>query len=148
MRDGIDIEELISRPSQLGPPTIDVSLYDEDRALTEYVWRYYQNLLTAPEARAGLYLAGMTHDLAVASKGPQYARHLDEKFGAVTDQQIADALADGWDSLRTRTRDRLLRDCSDTVFINRCPQCRRVVRSPSAKQCHWCKHRWHGKTVP
>src|SRR5947207_3441591 len=116
----MDLEELLKRPRQLGPPTIDVSLYDEDAALTEYVWRYFKNLLTAPEARAGLYLSGMTHDAAIEAKGLQFAKYLDETFGAVTDQEIADALADGWDSLRKRTRDRILRDNADLV-INRCP---------------------------
>ncbi len=29
------------------------------------------------------------------------------------------------------------------ITVNRCPKCSRVVRTPSAKQCMWCKHDWH-----
>ena len=29
------------------------------------------------------------------------------------------------------------------AFVNRCPACNRVVRTPEAKQCFWCGHDWH-----
>jgi hypothetical protein len=39
---------------------------------------------------------------------------------------------------------RLLQDPATQTLINRCPRCHRIVRTPSAKQCLWCKHDWHG----
>jgi len=146
MDSGITFDELLSRPRQLGLPLCDVSLYDDEAAVVEYVWQHYQHLLTPAEARAGLYLRGMTRAVAIESKGVQFADWLDETFGAVTEQQISQALADGWDALRIRTTQRLLTERAEEIFVNRCPSCRRIVQSPLAKQCHWCKHNWRQKT--
>jgi hypothetical protein len=30
------------------------------------------------------------------------------------------------------------------VFVNRCPRCRWVVRTPQARQCFWCGFDWRG----
>jgi rRNA maturation endonuclease Nob1 len=27
--------------------------------------------------------------------------------------------------------------------INRCPACKRIVRTPRAQHCLWCGHDWH-----
>ena len=121
----------------------DPTHYNDDAVLTEYVLRHYDRYLTAAEGR-GICKTPLTHKAAVELKCLYFDQHLDERYGPVTDQEIADALADGRDSLRIRTRDRLLREYSDTIVINRCPQCKRIVRSPMSKQCQWCKHKWHG----
>lgn len=36
-----------------------------------------------------------------------------------------------------------LMEVPECIPINRCPACSRVVRTPIAKQCMWCKHDWH-----
>lgn len=38
---------------------------------------------------------------------------------------------------------RVLREHGDQVVLNRCPRCRRLPRTPRARQCPWCMHDWH-----
>jgi hypothetical protein len=54
------------------------------------------------------------------------------------------ALADGVEVFRRRVCRRVLAERGAEVFVNRCPTCRRVVRTPQARQCLWCGFDWHG----
>ena len=137
-RDNDDRFRLLHRP------TPDVSHYDDGTALTEYVWWHYKHLLTPAEARAGLYTIPCDRDAAIKAKGPQFADYLDRIHGPVEKSEVDLELRDGYAALYLRARDRILREHVDSVFINRCPSCRRIVRSPGARQCLWCKHDWHG----
>ena len=40
--------------------------------------------------------------------------------------------------------ERILRDLPSGISINRCPECRRVLRTPEAKLCLWCGHSQYG----
>lgn len=36
----------------------------------------------------------------------------------------------------------LIRDYKDKIFINDCPNCGKLARTPKAKQCRYCRHDW------
>lgn len=127
----------------LKPPTPNLSEYDDAAVLTEYVWRHYAQLLTAPEARAGIYTQPLDRETAVRVKGPQFADWLDRTHGPVDLAELERELMGGRAALYSRARDRILREHRSDVIINRCPACGRIVRSPDARQCLWCKHDWH-----
>jgi len=130
----------------LRPPKPDCADYDDDDALTEYIWRHYTHLLAAAEARAGLYTEPLDRDTALKLKGEAFADYLDRTHGSVTTSELNVALQDGRIVLFRRARDRILKEHGQTVFINRCPACGRIVRSPGARQCIWCNHDWHHGT--
>ncbi len=71
------------------------------------------------------------------------ARLLRERWGAQNHADVVAAISDGPDAFRDRVRDRLLAECADEIFINRCSRCSRVVATPRAQQCLWCGHTWH-----
>jgi len=125
------------------PPRPDVSEYDEDHVLTEYIWRHFSRFLTAAEARVGLYTEALDREAATRIKGKAFADWLDETHGPVTMLELEHELKGGRCALFRRARDRILRDHSAEVFINRCPACGWIVRSPGARQCLWCLHDWH-----
>jgi len=70
------------------------------------------------------------------------ARHpLRELF---TDDPDALALArDGYDAFVLRTGQRILSENRDAIFLNYCPQCKGLARTPKARQCRFCGHDWH-----
>jgi hypothetical protein len=127
----------------LRPPTPQVSEYNDDDVLTEYIWRHYSRLLTPAEARAGLYSEPLDREAAKRIKGEKFADSLDEIHGPVTTSELQFQLREGRVALFRRARDRILKDHASVVSINRCPECGRIVRSPGANQCLWCKHDWH-----
>jgi hypothetical protein len=115
--------------------------YDDEALLTSYMWNHYQHLMTDFERRVGLAIIGRRK--AAAASSLAMSQMLNQRWGAADDPQIEAALAEGQDLFRNRVCHRLLAEVASEVFINRCPSCRRVVRTPGARQCFWCGHDWH-----
>ncbi len=115
--------------------------YRDDEILTNYVWNNYQHLFTRLEQLGGK--AVLSEDKASTASSPAMAEMLRNRWGAENDPKVLDALSDGVENFRVRVRDRVLREQSHQVFINRCPSCKRIVRTPRAKQCLWCGQAWH-----
>ena len=118
--------------------------YDEDRVLTEYVWRHYSHLFTQLERKVftRMLLEMKTRDDPPDFEtDPYFARRLAER-----DEAVMKALEGGHAGFQRRVRDRILAEDGYHVYINRCPVCRRIVRTPKAKQCLWCHHDWHVTT--
>ncbi len=116
--------------------------YDEDAELTRYVWGHYAHLLSDFEQQVGR--AAIGREKAAASGSPAMFLVLSERWGRSGDLDIDAALSSGPESFRRAACRRLLSERGVDVTINRCPQCRRVVRTPAARQCLWCGHDWHG----
>ena len=115
--------------------------YDDDRELTKYVWDNCGQLLTEFELRVGRAITARAK--AAASQSAEMAGVLNKIWGEVGDPAVETALADGPEIFRRRVRDRLLSEHAAEIFINRCPSCGRVVRTPLARQCFWCGFDWH-----
>jgi hypothetical protein len=114
--------------------------YDDEDELTTYVWNHYARFFTPVEAKAGWAV----HADAKARFGsPQVAEFIWKRHKLADDPAVMEALADGVEAFRRRTANRVLRDHASEVFVNRCPKCNRVVRTPRAQQCLWCGHDWH-----
>jgi hypothetical protein len=115
--------------------------YDDDYELTQYVWNHYTRLLTEFEWRVGRAIMGRAK--AAMSNSPQIAERLNRLWGGIEEPEINAALAKGPDEFRRRVCDRLLAVCAAEIFVNRCPNCERIVRTPQARQCFWCGFDWH-----
>ena len=116
--------------------------YDEDEVLTSYVVDHYHGLMTREEQ-----LAARAHDFRVKATGygdsSVSRRLLSHAQMYANAPGVGDLVAMTRDEFRRYVRDRLLRDNANDIQVNRCPQCLRIARSPLAKQCPWCFHRWH-----
>jgi hypothetical protein len=116
--------------------------YDEDHELTRYVWNHYQRLMMDFERRIGRAIIARAK--AATSRSSQLQATVNRVWGAVDDPEVSTALAHGPEAFRRRVRERLLSERGAEVFINRCPSCERVARTPRAHQCSWCGLDWHG----
>lgn len=114
--------------------------YDEDRELTRYVWNHYERLMTEFERRVGRSIIARWKMERAGT--PESAAGLARAFRA-GGQEVEEALAEGAEAYRRRVRDRVLTEHGPEVFVNRCPGCGRVVRTPQARQCFWCGCDWH-----
>ena len=120
---------------------------DTDRELALYVTVYYCDLMTQQERLAYRHLTttykatGGRSDLAaqaeVRREGGVRARWLSEDTAVLT------LAAEGLDGFRARTARRILDEHRDQVFLNYCPRCGGLTRTPQAKLCLHCGHSWH-----
>jgi hypothetical protein len=116
---------------------------DEAEVLARYVWRFCQHLMTDVERRADRFFVIETKARWQEERGhEEFARELRARFSHECDEEIRAMLADGHEAFRDRVIRRLLADPAVQAMINRCPKCRRVVRTPEARQCLWCNHVW------
>lgn len=118
--------------------------YDDDAELTRYIWSNYQHLLNEAEHLA--LKALLAEEKALAwEKHNNHAKAslLRNKWVNRDDSVVVELLKEGPDVFRDRVRKRILVDCRNEVFVNRCSRCERIVRTPKAEQCLWCGHDWH-----
>jgi hypothetical protein len=128
--------------AEFGPRGLLVE-YDDDRELTRYVWDHFSRLMTDFERRVGVAIFGQ-QKASSFSLSTEASRVLLARWGHTDDPEVNAALADGPEAFRRRVCRRVLANSGAAVFVNRCPQCGRVVRTPQAHQCFWCGHDWHG----
>ena len=117
--------------------------YDEDAVLSQYLWHNYAQFFTEPQRAVMKALVGEAK--AENIDDPSYAAKVRNLFGSVHAAEVTNSLAPGETQWRQQVSAWLLANRGAEVFVNRCPQCTRIVRTPVARQCLWCGHSWHGQ---
>jgi hypothetical protein len=117
--------------------------YDEQAELTEYLWRSYRHLMTddeklaehafSVESKFAGALFGIEPQPLLVKKRKQYEKSA----------YVQEALRCGYAAFQATVRDRIIEQMPDSVFVNRCPDCQRIVATPKAMQCFWCGKDWH-----
>jgi len=79
------------------------------------------------------------------SSSEDMKRHLRRHFQS-TEPEVVALLDKGAREFLIATRDRLLRDHSMEIFLNHCPQCGALARTPKACLCPVCCHSWYEET--
>ena len=113
--------------------------YDEPSVLTEYVCRNCVPQMNWFE-REGLK-AVFARENAEHAETARLRDMIARRWVEEADPAVVAALSMGADEFRHAVRDRVLRD--HPKLVNLCPKCKRVARTPRAKQCRWCFHDWH-----
>lgn len=120
---------------------------DNDRAW--YVFRYYSHLMNEQERAANRHLTGTikaTHgrsDVGAQTEARSGPHHLCEMLS--DEAQVLDLASGGFQAFVLRTGERIIRDHQDKIALNCCPQCGRLARTPTARQCRLCRHDWHNE---
>lgn len=70
-----------------------------------------------------------------------------ERGWLTNDPEVLDLLKDGYDSFELTIAKRIMDESGDKVYLNTCPKCDRLTRTPQARQCRHCGHNWHDMTV-
>jgi len=74
--------------------------------------------------------------------------YLRTRHSGLSDDPEVLRLADGGlELLYERTAKRILSEDRDKIFINNCPSCGALARTPNALQCRFCGHDWHRITA-
>lgn len=113
--------------------------YIESKVLKEYLLKNYHGLFTSFEE-------DVLHINRLIKKTENYSdlnkTKIREREFENFDQLVLDNAQGDIDSFLEKIALRILKDNKNSIFINRCPKCQKIVRTPKAKQCNWCFHKW------
>lgn len=115
-----------------------------DKELAQYIVNYFTELLTDQE-KLGLRHLSSKYKLDHAYTKDNMADMVKayKRLGWLTeDKEILELVGKGEDELNRMVAMRILAEHGDKVFINQCPQCGRLARTPFARQCRHCAHEW------
>src|ERR1700761_9268938 len=108
--------------------------------------RHYNDFMTSRERLAERHLfatskiaSGRTDDSAQEEAGGS-SKPIRDLLS--TDPKVKQLAAGGWDAFALRTAERIYREHRDEIFVNECPRCGKLAKTPKAKQCPHCHHDW------
>jgi hypothetical protein len=111
---------------------------DYDLHATNYVMQHFRHLMTDVERAADDAIV-LTE---LHSSGGDLSVTLKPGTPSSLAPQVHEALKDGVQIFRRRTRERILAAHPKEVTANACPKCGRFPATPRAKMCFWCAHTW------
>ena len=120
----------------------------ENTTLADYVLQHYPQLMSEHERAVYRHLTTLFKHRDFGPPAPGTAadteaiRGLYRKRLSEASAVIADAQA-GWDAARERIAERIVGDHPDEVYLNRCPECSALTRTPTARLCLSCGHTWY-----
>jgi hypothetical protein len=120
-----------------------------NRELANYIVRFHNHLMTSAERLAQRHLfITMKATLGPSDVSAQEETRNDRYFSQhLSDDPEALRLASGgYEAFEAQTAKRILEECGDKVFLNCCPKCAALARTPTAKQCRFCGWDWHDGT--
>jgi hypothetical protein len=106
--------------------------------MADYIFKYFLELMTTIERKAML-----THSYSYKATSDNMRKVLLERGWISDDKEVHQMLADGYPVFVHRVAGRLLRENKNKIFMNNCPNCGKLARTPLAKQCRHCGHDWH-----
>lgn len=112
----------------------------EKTDLEQYIVIHFHELLTIEEKAA--YKHHLTSLKAENANNAKYGEMLMSKWGT-TNPDALELLEGGYNSFKKKVATRILNEVPDKVFINNCPKCGELARTPKAKQCRFCGYDWH-----
>jgi hypothetical protein len=125
--------------------------YDEEAVLARYILLNRELFMTLFEKRAEQL--GIMREKARASirespeAPPAWTEEFLNQYEAQTDFAVQNAIGNDLQSFATflkRISDRINAGFANGELLpNRCPSCKRIVKTPKACQCLWCGYDWH-----
>jgi hypothetical protein len=113
----------------------------------QYVLQHYAQLMSAHERAVYRHLTTLykfrDHGPpapGTAAETPNFVG-LERRWLSDDPAVLLDAQA-GWDAAREKIAQRILRDHADEVYLNQCPACGALTRTPTARLCLSCGHSW------
>jgi len=114
-----------------------------DQETTDYIIRYFSNLMTDKEKLA---LKHQTSTLKSA-ENPKFRNIMLQKGWISSNPEITKLLDNGYETFEQNIVRRIMAETPEKVFLNNCPKCDKLARTPYAKQCRYCGYNWHHLTV-
>ena len=116
-----------------------------DKDFAYYVIRYCGHLMNAQEKQAYSHLAATMKATGrddVAAQEEAKSSKIQSRWLS-TDPDVLRLAHNGYQAFLANTASRILTEQGDQVFLNLCPKCGSLAKTPKARQCRVCKYDWH-----
>lgn len=110
--------------------------------LTRYVFVNFSKLKTLHENLAARSISAEMKAQHSQSSGMQ--QMLRTKWVS-QDPKVLRLLENGAEQFYLDVVQRILREHPSEVFLNHCPRCQGLARTPQSRQCRHCFYSWHDK---
>jgi len=88
------------------------------------------------------------HMYTYKTEGNPKMRKIMVERGWISEQpNIKEYLKDGYEEFELSVAKRIMKEAPEKVFLNNCPKCNKLARTPYARQCRHCGNNWHDLTV-
>jgi hypothetical protein len=127
--------------------------------LVAYIIVFFAHFMTANERRAHQHLLsaeplteteqrfcdGIAWEEARGRAVPEKMKSFmaRRRSGLSDDPEVLRLASGGLKPFFDRTAKRILAEERDNIFLNNCPVCGALARTPKARQCRVCGHDWH-----
>jgi hypothetical protein len=112
-----------------------------NQELANYIITYFGELLTVQEK------AALKHQHSLikleGDENEQRTKLYYRQGWLSKDAEVLDLLSAGPDHFLIKCAGRILKERPDKVYLNFCPKCNKLARTPEAKQCRYCHYDWH-----
>lgn len=116
-----------------------------DQETADYIVSHFSSLLTPTEKLAFKHISSAIKlDLPSGTEGKETSVRMYQKRGwLTTDENALSLIEEGIDALNLRVATRIMEQSKEKVFLNYCPKCGKLTRTPAARQCRHCSYDWH-----
>ena len=115
-----------------------------DQKTANYIVTYYSSLMSDNEK-----IAFRHYSSTIKLEGNKNPKMLDmyKVKGWISDNtEILSLLENGYDNFEVNAAKNILQNFPEEVFLNNCPKCNKLARTPFAKQCRFCGFDRHNKS--
>lgn len=120
---------------------------EQGTSVAYYVLEHYPHLMNPHERAVYWHLTTLYKQRENGPPAPGSAADTADIEGPArhwlsTDAGVLNDAQAGWDAAREKIAQRIIRDHPDEVYLNHCPACGALTRTPTARLCLTCGHSW------
>ena len=107
--------------------------------ISRYIIHNSDQVMNDVERRA--HTAFLLRQKAEAAKGTKVEEYFSDS--TPTDAEARALVEKGYEGFIESVRERVMREDKEKKYLNYCPRCNALARTPTARQCPKCYFSWH-----
>ncbi|WP_264558934.1 hypothetical protein [Flavobacterium sp. N2270] len=112
-----------------------------DIETARYISNYYHHFFNEKENIAYRHLNSIFKLRDEPENSPRHNTYKNKGW-ITTDYEVLELIKNGEIEFFLNTAKRILKENKDEIFLNKCSKCKKLARTPKAKQCRHCDNKW------
>ncbi|MBQ4805549.1 hypothetical protein J8L88_21985 [Aquimarina sp. MMG015] len=112
----------------------------------KYISNYYHQFFNEKENIAHRHINSLIKLNGESENSPRFKIY--KRTGKITsDKEALELIKNGETEFLIDTANRILKEHKEEIFLNNCPNCQKLARTPKARQCRHCGNKWFDSDV-